>query len=441
MLSLASPASAWEPREVRPSARPEPKKRPKTTLYWFMKSSYRSKTGELVRQLEENLRHNQRISFKPAREILETGKDAEKAFAKAEKQVAAAKKKAFNLELEAAKKAAVDAVELYEQHFSGFLDGPFGFQPLEKALATLAAIAFQSGEMDLTRQALLKLLALKPNLKYDPKMFPDAMKETLLNLRLEMDELGTASIQVSTKPKAAVVYLNGNKLGRSPLSAPKVKMGYHYLTFRRDGYKTTTKVVKVEPPTGPVINERLEKVSPKLFSHLRNALENLGGARAGSGVVGAGKVLGVEILILGRIVMRGNEATVSLFPYDLRSRRLLKGPVEETFDVNDLGSKPASMAKKVFSDVTLDGSVPKVKKKKKTKKESSFWKGVAKKWRRFRNWKGFWYTVGGVAGAIVVGTAIGLAIGLAPSSKITRMPGGTRHVILGQRAGVRVTSF
>jgi hypothetical protein len=440
-------AKAWEPREVRPSATTNEteKKRPKVTLYWFMKSSYRAKTGELVRQIEENLRHDQKISFRPAREILEPGTQAEEAFGRAEKLVKEAKDLAFNLELEKAKSKAKEAVRLYEDNFHGFLEGPFGTQPLEKALAALAAIAFQSGQADLTRKALMKLMALKPKLKHDPKKFPAGMKETILNLQLEMDEMGTAAIQISTKPKAARVFLNGKKLGRSPLNAPKVKMGYHYVSLRRDGYKSTTKVVKVEPPTGPVLSVRMDKVSPKLFGHLREALDNLGAARAGSGAVGAGNVLGVQILILGRIVMRGNEAKVTLFPYDLRSRRLLKGPVTATMDVGDLGDKPASLAKRVLSDVPLDGSIPKVKKKKK-KKKSVFWKGVKQKWRSFREWEGFWYTVGGVAGVIVLGTAIGLAVGLSPRNEITRIPGGTRTVILGQRgkvgrAGVRISSF
>ena len=444
---LPTTARGWEPKEEKafPSKaeKEEPKSRTKVSLFWYMKSSYRGKCEELVRQIEENLRHDPRLDFKPAQEILEPKKKVEEAFERAETAVSKAKKALFNLELAKAKTAIQQAIDIYEENLHGFIDGPFGFQPLEKALAVQVSVAFQTGDDDITRRALLKILALRPKVKFDEKKFPSGVKEKLLNLRLERDELGTASIQVASKPNAAVVYLNGKKIGRAPVSLPKVKLGYHYVTLRRDGYKTMTKVVKVSPPDGVTTTIKMKKANTELFASLVQALHNLGGARAGPGVVGASKVLGVKILILGRITMRGNEATVNLFPYDVRTKRLLKGPIKETIDVTDLGTKPATLAKKVLSDVPLDGSEKKVtKKKKKTKKKSgSSWKSFKKSWKKFRNWKGFWYTVGGVAGAVVIGATVGLVLGLTPQDRWTRMPGGSRTVILRHRSGIKVSSF
>ena len=37
--------------------------------------------------------------------------------------------------------------------------------------------------------------------------------------------------------------------------------------------------------------------------------------------------------------------------------------------------------------------------------------------REFRHWKGFWYVIGGVAGADVIGAAVGIGVGV----------GGQRH--------------
>ena len=37
------------------------------------------------------------------------------------------------------------------------------------------------------------------------------------------------------------------------------------------------------------------------------------------------------------------------------------------------------------------------------------WAELKTDWGRFRHWKGFWYVVGGVAGAAVVGTVAGAA--------------------------------
>jgi len=439
-------ADEWEPKEEKPvysEPVPEAKTRPKVSLYWYMKSSYREKCEELVRQIEENLRHNINIDFKPAQEILEPKSAIEKQIEKAEELVKNVEKALFNLELEKAKEMIQEAVEIYEKNLHGFIEGPFGFQPLEKALTLQLSTAFQAGDKDLSRKALLKILAIKPKFEIDGKGLPEGLKDMLLNLRLEIDAMGTAPIQIETKPQAAVVYLNGKKIGLTPVTSPEVKLGFHYVTFQRDGYKSTTKSVEVTPPDKPTVTLSMTKLSEELFNHLIKALEGLGGATAGPGVQGAGKVLGVEILILGRITMRGNEATVNLFPYDLRNKRLLTEPVTEKVDVTDLGSKPSEVAKKAFEGVSFDGKPPKEKKvaKKPKKKRKSVWKSMKESWHGFRNWKGFWYTVGGVAGAVVIGTTVGLVLGLSSQEGWDRMPGGTRTIILRQRSGLMVTSF
>jgi hypothetical protein len=149
----------------------------------------------------------------------------------------------------------------------------------------------------------------------------------------------------------------------------------------------------------------------------------------------------VDILMLGRITLRGREANVTIVAYDLRSGRLLKS-VRRTVDTGDLGSKPARLAKDILGGVRLDGkSGPlKIKKKKKKKKGPPAWKRFKEKWRKFRKWKGFWPVVGSTAGVIVIGVAVGLGVGLGMKDRV-RMPGGTRLIVMKHRFGVRLTSF
>lgn len=437
-------ADDWKPKEDKAfeddsGSAQESGERPRVSMYWYMQADFRARCEELVRQIEENLRHHPRMDFKPAQEILEPGGKARSAFERAEGLVSNAEKALFNLELEQAVEMINEAVETYEAHFHGFIDEPFGFQPLERALALQVSAAFQTGDEDLARKALLKMMAVNPGVKYDPKRFPQGAEELFLNLRLERDEFGTTSIRVDSKPGAAMVFLNGRQVGPTPISLPDVRTGYHYVTLRRDGHASVTKVVEAAPPDESVVTVEMERLSEDLFGHLAKALRDLGAARAGVGVLGAGKILGVEILVLGRITMQGNEATVNLFAYDLRTQRLLKGPVREKIDITDLGSKPADLAKELFDGVLLDGTLedevkveeepPKVRK---TMKE---------RWRGFRNWGGFWYTVGGVAGAVVIGAAVGLVLGLTPQDRWDRMPAGSRTVIFKHRTGLTISSF
>jgi hypothetical protein len=414
---------------------------PKVTIYWLVKSRHRAKTDPLVNQVENNLRHNRAIKFKNVQEILEPEEDYKKAFKEAEKLVKTGEKARFNLELDKAITQLTQAVETYEKYFHGFLDSPFGTQPLLKALKLLAVTHHQNGQAESAKMTITKMLALRPKLTFDPKVFPAGMKETMLNLRLEMDEIGTTSLQIASRPGAAEVHVNGKKLGRAPATASNVQTGYHYVTLRRKGFRTVTKAVKVEPPKAGSVTIRMEKVSAELFSHLKAARQAMGGPRATPGIRGAGTLLKVDILMLGRVALRGQEATVTIVAYDLRTGRLLKS-VRRTVDTGDLGSKPDDIAKEIFSGVRLDGKAGpiKIKKKKKTKPGVPAWVRFKRKWRKFRRWKGFWPVVGGTAGVIVVGVVVGLTLGLMDRGQV-RMPGGTRFVVFKHGYGARVASW
>jgi hypothetical protein len=69
------------------------------------------------------------------------------------------------------------------------------------------------------------------------------------------------------------------------------------------------------------------------------------------------------------------------------------------------------MAHDLLHGVRLDGvwEAPRVASK--PKWNQRLWAGVKDDWGRFRHWKGFWYVVGGVAGAVVVGAVVGGAVG------------------------------
>ncbi len=442
-FSAQAGSDDWKPKEDKAfeddsSAEQSPGERPKGSMYWYMRAEYRARCEDLVRQIEENLRHHQGMDFKPAQEILEPADKIQSAFLKAEGLVSDAEKALFNLELEQAVEMINEAVETYEAHFHGFIDGSFGFQPLEKALTTQVSAAFQTGDEALARKALLKIMALNPRIKFDSKRFPAGVEELFLNLRLERDEFGTTTINVDSKPGAAMVFLNGTQVGPTPVVLPDVRTGYHYVTLRRDGHGSVTRVVQAAPPDEAVVMIEMERLSEDLFGHLAQALQNLGDARAGAGVLGAGRILGVEIMVLGRITMQGNEATVNLFAYDLRTQRLLKGPVRDKIDVNDPGSKPADLAQELFAGVSLDGTLVE-----ETKEEEPpiVRTTMKQRWRKFRNWGGFWYTVGGVAGAVVIGTAVGLVLGLAPQDRWDRMSAGARTAVFKQRTGLAISSF
>lgn len=406
-------------------------KKPVVSLYWLIKSKYRAKTDELTNQVETRLSYNLAIKFKTINEILEPVSSFESSMAEAKRLAAEGEKLSFEMEFEKAAEKLSEAVAIYKRCFPYLLDSPFGTGPLKKALRLLAVAQHQHAQADASRKTLMQLMALQPDLAYKQGLFPEGMKETLLNLKLEMDERGSAPINVASKPGAAEVFLDGKRVGRTPMNTKSVKVGYHFVTFRRQGYRTVTKLVQVTPPNASSVEATLSPISTDFFDRMRMALKEMGKPTVGPGIKGAGQLLKTDILLLARAVLRGDEATVTMMAYDLRSNRLLKPAVVASMNTLNLGQGPASLVRRLFAGVRLDGRVgvervvvPKLKLEPRVSA-----------WDRFRRWKGFWPTVGGVVGSIVLAVTIGLAVGL---TQDRRLPGGLRHTIYMRRShGVR----
>ena len=94
------------------------------------------------------------------------------------------------------------------------------------------------------------------------------------------------------------------------------------------------------------------------------------------------------------------------YSYDARPHRILKRAERRVVD-GDVSAAAAALALRLVDGVPLDGSVP-------TPPPPVTWqRKLNDKLAALYAWKGFWYVVGGVAGAIVLGTAVGVGVGVA----------------------------
>jgi len=393
-------------------------------------------------QVEEHLKQQNIIDFHTVQDIAKSNSALDKAFAHAAALVKLGKKALFDLDLDAAQKNIAEAVQIFERSFHRFIDSPFGFSPLIDALSLLASTAHQNGNSDLTRKVLSKLLVLNPKFSF-VKDAPQGLKESLLNYKLEQGEVGTAPLTIETKPPGVVIYVDGKKVGRSPVEVPSLAEGTHYVTARRRGLASTTKTVVIVPPTKSTVNIALRPVRPGLFPALKQARQEFEKTRSGPGVAATARNLRVQVLFLGRIVVRGTEARVTIITYDLRHRDTptrstetqTKGaqPIGTKFErrvnLTDLNGSPARIAQMAVAPLAPKPVTRHQATIKTNKKKTSSWMTIRTGWRRFRRWKGFWYTVGGTAGLVVAGIAVGLAVGLT-SQRRAFIPAGSRHVIL-----------
>jgi hypothetical protein len=76
----------------------------------------------------------------------------------------------------------------------------------------------------------------------------------------------------------------------------------------------------------------------------------------------------------------------------------------------DLGATARVLARDLVHGVRLDGVWEPPKAPQKPKWNQRLWSDMNDDWGRFHHWKGFWFVVGGVGAAIVVGTVVGVTV-------------------------------
>jgi len=368
------------------------------------------------------LKKDKRLRYRPIQSILEKPKGSLRRLMKADTLVVAGKKDLTNLEVGSAIKKFKKAVRLMQVSFVALVRIRQKVKPLARALRNLAIAYFLDGKADKAKKTLQKLLVLAPKIRYSAKLFPKQMAQLVDDERLMFDEFGTANVVVNTEPPGARIYLNARRVGRSPITIKDVRRGFNYITARLPGYRTTTIGEDVDPP-------KLVRTSFKLMLFKRNPLPLMSGAllqmgrkHAGAAILGMAKRLSADIIVLARARAEHDLATVTLYVYDARLKKLLRGPVTVKPSTDFPKEKVKPAVRRLFDGLRLDGRKPKPKKK----PTKALWTKMNAGWMKFRRSKAFWPVVGGVAGAIVTGLVVGLAVGLSNKGFVPR---ASRHVL------------
>lgn len=397
-------------------------KRPTVVFHVDVPSSQIKALKRTLSAIRRALKKDKRLRYRPIQSILEKPKGSLRRLMKADALVAAGKKDLEVLEVGSAIKKFKKAVRLMQVSFVALVRIRQKTKPLARALRNLAIAYFQDGKAVKAKKTLQKLLVLAPKIRYSAKLFPRQMAQLVDDERLMFDEFGTADVVVKTDPPGARIYLNARRVGRSPITIKNVRRGFNYITARLPGYRTTTIGEEVDPP-------KLVRTSFKLMQFKRNPLPLMAGAllemgkkRPGTGILGMARRLKADIIVLARARAEHDQAIITLYVYDVRLKKLMRGPVTVKPSTDFPKEKVKPALRRLFDGIRLDGRKPKAKKK----PTKVLWKKVSVGWAKFRQSKAFWPVVGGVAGAIVTGVVVGLAVGL---SNRGFQPRGSRHVL------------
>jgi hypothetical protein len=421
----APPPKLEKPKKQRaqkapppPAEPPAPAVPPRVTLHvWEPEKANRFEPEETIEAaMGEVLAGDTRLHFTPLGAMLSPPDAAEQALATADKALADAKQAYADMDLDKAKPLIETALKTYQKFMPEMAARTDGIAPMRDGFIALANVRFFEGNQDGARDALRYVFVLDGSVRYNKTQFPAQMKKLVVEARLLYETLGTGRLVIDSDPQGALVWLNGIKLpDRTPSQPIDAPNGPNFISYARRGYAPMTQAFVVagggeeshalatlarpaKNPLAPIDRARAKIDDAPVVPSLKEACTQLG----------------VDLIVLVRTSRPGERddeqpQILTAYLYDARAGRVIN-----RLEMKVEGDLPATarvMAHDLFAGVRLDGvwEPPRVAAKPNWAKR--LWADTKEDWGRFRHWKGFWYVVGGVAGAVVVGAVVGGAVG------------------------------
>lgn len=376
-----------------------------------------SKADPIDGALSELLTKDDRVGYKRFYDLLEPPETAARALGEADLALLDAEKTFGEMDLDKTKELLKTAILAYQQYLPQLAARGGGITPLRDAWIKLSKTRFFDGDQPGSRDALRYVFAVDPTMKFNPALFPPQMKKTVVEARLLFDTLGTGKLTVDSDPQGATVFLNGKQIDKvTPTDAVDAQPGPNFISYRRRGYAPLTAIFEHNGGGDSAT------ATQSLSRYPNNPLQPLNRARASLDTTDtpallkeAAENLKVDMMMLVRLKATakpdGEAATrVSIYLYDVRPDRLIK-KVEKTVADKEALETARALSQQVLEGVRFDGIWAPAPPPAKVSRWSKFKEKARQDFVDFYHWKGFWYVVGSVGGAIVVGTVVGASVG------------------------------
>ena len=363
----------------------------------------------------EVLAADPRLHFRTLETLLSPPDAVDKELVDADRALADAKQAYADMDLDKAKGLLETALKAYQKNLPALATRSDSITPMRDGFILLADVRFFEGNQDGAKDALRYVFALDGSVKWNPKLFPPQMKKLVVEARLLYDTLGTGRLVIDSDPQGASVWLNGIKLpDRTPSQPIDAPNGPNFISYARRGWAPLTQAFVVagggeeshalatlsrypHNPEAPIDQARAKIDDTPVLPSLKQSCAQLG----------------VDMMVLVKTSRPGDREDeqpqiLTGYLYDARPGRVINR-VEMKVE-GDLAATARVLADALFRGVRLDGVWAPPKAPERPKWYARLWHDTKADWGRFRSWKGFWYVVGGVAAAVVVGTVVGVTV-------------------------------
>lgn len=299
-------------------------------------------TSQVTELIKNEIKHSEEVSLQKGPVFIpETVTTAVKPMSDAELKAAEKLRKdgekLYNeLKFAEAAKALQAAVNKYEGSLALLSD----FGPIVEALLNLAVCYYRTDNDEEGAKVLIKVIRLAPDLTLDPEKYPPMFRNTVDALRKKLLLKARGELEVGANEDGAMVFLDGRKVGPTPILLKELVPGEHYIRVEKEGLQTWAEKVTV------------------VSTQRKQVLAALGGAKKASGPLGEiaealqknrlppsvidvvaqqGKEIGADFIALGGIARVGNNYRVGVYLVKVGSREVCPLP-EIQLDPDLLGA-------------------------------------------------------------------------------------------------------
>lgn len=175
------------------------------------------------------------------------------------------------------------------------------------ALAMYAAVTYQRGDSEESKNILLDLLSLNPTFELPPKRYSRDFISLRAQVATSRNAAMRGNLNVKTKPAGARIYLDGEFKDYAPNNLQTLPAGKHLLRIEKPGFKQYGEFVEITPEDQEVNAELRPTSGYRAYDALldRVATEVVKD-RGATSIASLGKALGLERALVG-VVKEVNE--------------------------------------------------------------------------------------------------------------------------------------
>ena len=388
-----------------------------TLHVWEPEKATRFDAEETIESaMGEVLGADTRLRFTALGTLLSPPDVADKALVEADHALADARQAYDAMDLDKAKGLLETALKAYQKFLPELATRSESIAPMRDGFLLLANVRFFEGNADGARDALRYVFALDGTVRWKPGLFPPQMKKLVVEARLLYETLGTGRLDHRLRSARRAHLAQRGQAARShAVAADRRAQRAQLHQLRAPWLGADDAGVRGRRRRRGVARagHAVAAAAQPARAHRSRARRRRRDAKAAVAEGGVRRPRGRHVGAGARprapaVRDDGEPQILTAYLYDARAGRIIN-----RLEMKVEGDLPATarvLARDLVHGVRLDGVWEPPRAAPKPKWHQRLWSDAKDDWGRFHRWKGFWYVVGGVGVAVVVGTVVGATV-------------------------------